>query len=317
MSPEQGHGRELDERSDLYSLGVIFYEMLTGKKPFVAPSPMTVIYLHANAPRPQLDEPLRAYQPVLDKLLAVDPRERYESARALLDSIESHQPIRHDIEQIQSAAERAAGLARQLLAFSRRQALQPTVLNLNDVIISTTQLLHRMLGDDVLLSTHLAPDLGLIKIDPGQIDQVIVNLVVNARDALPEGGEIVIETSNIVIEHPNGQNTLDPPAGTYVLLQVSDNGIGMDSATMERAFEPFFTTKSQGTGLGLASVQSIVRQNHGHIQVWSKPGHGTRFKIYLPQSLPMRNQNGAMLTDEGTIRRYHHLSRASYQRVIE
>ncbi|GEM_PF-2973022 len=239
------------------------------------------------------------------------------SCTLVLDSIESHQPIRHDIEQIQSAAERAAGLARQLLAFSRRQALQPTVLNLNDVIISTTQLLHRMLGEDILLTTQLAPDLGLIKIDPGQIDQVIVNLVVNARDALPEGGEIVIETSNIVIEHPNRQNTLDPPAGTYVLLQVSDNGIGMDSTTMERAFEPFFTTKSQGTGLGLASVQSIVRQNHGHIQVWSKPGHGTRFKIYLPQSLPMRNQNGAMLTDEGTIRRYHHLSRASYQRVIE
>jgi PAS domain S-box-containing protein len=207
------------------------------------------------------------------------------SCTLVLDVLEKDHAQRYDIEQIQAAAERAAALTRQLLAFSRRQVLQPAILNLNDVVTSTTQLLYRLIGEDIKLVTHLAPWLGLVKADPGQIDQVIVNLVVNARDAMPYGGTLTIETANVYLDEADAREHAELAAGTYSMLAISDTGNGMDAETMARAFEPFFTTKGPGlgTGLGLASVHGIVRQSDGHIQICSAPGQGTSFMIYLPQ----------------------------------
>ncbi len=207
------------------------------------------------------------------------------SCTLVLDVLEKDHTLRYDIEQIQAAAKRAAALTRQLLAFSRRQVLQPAILDLNEVVTSTTQLLYRLIGEDVELVTHLAPGLGLVKADPGQIDQVIVNLVVNARDAMPHGGTLTIETANVYLDEADARELAEITTGAYSMLAISDTGYGMDADTVAQAFEPFFTTKGpgQGTGLGLASVHGIVRQSDGHIQICSAPGQGTSFKIYLPQ----------------------------------
>ncbi|MFN8458930.1 MAG: response regulator [Anaerolineae bacterium] len=187
-------------------------------------------------------------------------------------------PLQDKVEQIQQAAERAESLTRQLLAFSRKQMLAPVVLDLNDLVENLRKMLGRLIGEDISLTTMLQAGLWSVKADPGQIEQVIMNLAVNARDAMPAGGRLILETHNV---QENQSERLGSP---QVLLVVTDSGHGMDEATVARIFEPFFTTKEQGkgTGLGLATVYGIVKQSGGEITVESQPGQGTSFKIYLP-----------------------------------
>jgi len=207
------------------------------------------------------------------------------NAQLLLDAAnDGHTPCQ-DAEQIRQAAERAAALTRQLLAFSRQQLLEPRILDLNTVVTNVGQLLSRVIGEDIELITHLAPDLGQVYADPGQIEQVIMNLAVNARDAMPTGGTLTIATANVVFHDANGREHLGVESGPSILLRIGDTGVGMDAATSARIFEPFFTTKAvgKGTGLGLATVHGIVTQSGGQIGVDSQPGLGTTFKIYLPR----------------------------------
>jgi PAS domain S-box-containing protein len=193
--------------------------------------------------------------------------------------------LRTDIERIEDASERAAALVRQLLAFSRKQVLQPKNLDLNGVVGGLEQLLRRLLGEHVQLQTNLDAKLGTIKADPSQVEQVLMNLVVNARDAMPEGGRLIIETSNAELDQKYASEHVSVKPGPYVMLAVSDTGVGMSAETVAHIFEPFFTTKgtSRGTGLGLATTYGIVKQSGGYIWVYSEPGQGTTFKVYLPR----------------------------------
>jgi signal transduction histidine kinase/DNA-binding LacI/PurR family transcriptional regulator len=191
---------------------------------------------------------------------------------------------RLDLEQIQRAGERAANLTRQLLAFSRQQVLQPTVLNLNDVLANVDAMLQRLIGDEIALVARPAPSLPPIRADVGQLEQILLNLAVNARDAMPGGGHLTIETANVELDEGYARERIGVEAGPHVLLRVSDTGTGMDADTQARLFEPFFTTKppGEGTGLGLATVFGIVQQSGGHIAVASELDAGTTFEIYLP-----------------------------------
>lgn len=186
--------------------------------------------------------------------------------------------------QIKKAADRAASLTRQLLGFSRQQIVFPRFLNINAVIENLNEMLCRVIGEDITLVYRPGADLGRIKADPGQIEQVLMNLMVNARDAMPRGGKIIIETSNVVLEDSYIDHQLEVPRGSYVVLAVGDTGCGMDDATLAMIFEPFFTTKGsgQGSGLGLSTVYGIVKQCEGYIWVYSEPGIGTTFKLYFP-----------------------------------
>ena len=193
--------------------------------------------------------------------------------------------LRGYLEEIKKAGERAANLTRQLLAFGRKQMLKPVPLNLNDVVSEMSKMLRRLIGEDIFFDAIFDPALKQIRADPGQIEQVLVNLVVNSRDAMPQGGTLTIETANFDIDHDFASRHLGLSAGSYVVLTVSDNGCGMEEKTKARIFEPFFTTKEKGrgTGLGLSTVYGIVTQSGGNIRVYSEPGEGTVFKVFLPQ----------------------------------
>ncbi len=206
-------------------------------------------------------------------------------SQLILNGLPAHDSNRAGIEQIMKAGERAAALTRQLLTFSRRQVLQPKVLEVNKLVGGLGAMLHRMIGEDVELRLVLAPDVGRVNADPGQIEQVIMNLAVNSRDAMPRGGALTIETSNVTLDEEYVRRHMAVRPGRYVLLAVSDNGAGMDAQTRAHLFEPFFTTKGQGrgTGLGLSIVFGIVKQSGGNIEIYSEPGRGTSVKVYLPR----------------------------------
>jgi signal transduction histidine kinase len=200
----------------------------------------------------------------------------------VLDELDPSDPVRKNLEEIRRAADRAASLTRQLLALSRKQVLQPKVVNINSVVSDMEEMLRRLVGEDLDVIVKMEPDLGPIRADPSQLQQVIMNLVVNARDAMPRGGSLTISTANALFDGASPP----PPGvvpGAYVELIISDTGCGMDSETQSKIFEPFFTTKGHGTGLGLSTVYGIVKQNVGHIQVNSEPGRGSTFRVYLPR----------------------------------
>lgn len=201
-----------------------------------------------------------------------------------LRDLKPSEPMRADLQEITNAGRRASDLTRQLLMFSRQRVVEPKVLNLNDVLASMDKMLQRILGADVDLVSRPAQSLGKVRVDSSGIEQVIMNLVVNARDAMPTGGKLTMETGNVVLDESYTRDHFGATPGPHVMLAVSDTGSGMDKTTLARIFEPFFTTKpvGKGTGLGLSTVFGIVQQSGGNIWVYSEPGKGTTFKVYLP-----------------------------------
>ncbi|HLK62914.1 MAG TPA: CHASE3 domain-containing protein [Bryobacteraceae bacterium] len=252
-------------------------------------------------------------------------------AEMLIMEVEDDQSLRDYAQEIQYAASRAGALTAQLLAFSRRQISQPRILDLNEVVSHSIKLLRRVIGEDIEIATHLQPELGRVKADPTHIDQLIMNLVVNARDAMARGGKLTIETANQMLDREYSGRHIGVQPGPYCMLAVSDTGTGMDAATRSRLFEPFFTTKEtgKGTGLGLSIVYGIVKQNGGEIMVYSEPGKGTTFKIFFPMAVvpeafaveeerttEARGSETVLLCeDEAAIRKLVHamLTRCGYQ----
>jgi two-component system cell cycle sensor histidine kinase/response regulator CckA len=215
--------------------------------------------------------------------------------RMILDELSTLDPLRGYAEEILKAADRAGALTNQLLAFSRRQIMQPRVINVNAVMLQTQKMLQRLIGEDVELVLKLGVDVGNIKADPGHVEQAIVNLAVNARDAMPLGGRLTIETANVTLDENYARTHMGVKPGDFTMIAVSDNGHGMDAETRRHIFEPFFTTKEKGkgTGLGLATVYGMVKQAGGDIWVYSEPGKGTTFKLYFPRVLePCPNPPG-------------------------
>jgi PAS domain S-box-containing protein len=236
-----------------------------------------------------------------------------------LNRIKEGDPSRENIEEIMKAAERGAELTHQLLAFSRRQILDMKVLDLNSLVRSLEKMVGRIIGEDIEMFTVFADDLGKVKTDPGQIEHVILNLAVNARDAMPNGGKLAIETANMELDENYAHTHIGVTPGSYVMLSVSDTGVGMSPEVKERIFEPFFTTKEEGkgTGLGLSTIYGIVKQSGGNIWVYSEPGQGTTIKIYLPRveeevdtvplredidRLPKGNETVLLVEDESSLR---------------
>jgi signal transduction histidine kinase len=201
-----------------------------------------------------------------------------------LDNLDAESPLRKNVEGMLKSAGQAVSVVRQLLAFSRKQIQQPQTLSLNKIILGMEDLLRRLIGEDVELLIVAEPDLGTVRVDPVQIEQVIMNLAVNAKDAMPRGGKLTIKTAKLKLGPADAHYKREHPFGRYVILEVCDTGCGMDAATQAQIFEPFFTTKDpgKGTGLGLATVFGIVKQSGGNITVHSVPGHGTSFSICLP-----------------------------------
>ena len=238
----------------------------------------------------------------------------------LLHELEENSPMHKDAQEIRSAADRAAALTRQLLAFSRKQVLQPRVLDLNEVVAGMEKMLHRLIGEDIELRTAFDSALGQVKADQGQIEQVILNLVVNARDAMPHGGKLSVATSNVFLDQKTVFRNRGLEPGEYVMLSITDTGVGMTDEVKAHLFEPFFSTKGvgKGTGLGLATCYGIVTQSEGDIRVYSEPGSGTIFKIYLPRlrdgksdvhppkpskELPRGTESVLVVEDDAAVRR--------------
>ncbi|HLK61617.1 MAG TPA: ATP-binding protein [Chthonomonadaceae bacterium] len=237
-----------------------------------------------------------------------------------LDVLSADHPIRNDLLQIEIAARRASDLTRQLLAFARRQLIEPRAVNLNDLLLNMDKMLRRLIGEDIELVTLAHPDLWAVKVDPGQMEQVLVNLAVNSRDAMPQGGKLTLETANVYLDAEYARRHPEVAPGEYVLMAVSDTGIGMEESIQKHIFEPFFTTKEQGkgTGLGLATCHGIVNQSGGHIWLYSEPGRGTCFKIYLPRTredvvspavmtrppLPRGSETILLVEDDDMVRAY-------------
>jgi PAS domain S-box-containing protein len=240
-------------------------------------------------------------------------------SQLMLNQLRPGDPLRSDVQEILDAGERASSLTRQLLAFSRNQILVPKVINFNQIVRDMERLLKRLIGEDIELVSSLAPNLDPIKADPGQLEQVIMNLAVNARDAMPDGGKLTLETSNVQLDAAYARSHISVTPGPYVMLAVSDNGVGMDPETQAHLFEPFFTTKEKGkgTGLGLATVYGIVKQSGGNVWVYSEAGQGTTFKIYFPrvqdsldkasQAVPLPMARGTetllLVEDEAAVRK--------------
>jgi len=216
-------------------------------------------------------------------------------SQILADGLQKGSRLADSTGQIKSAAERAAGITRQLLAFSRKQVLSPRVINLNDIVLNLDSLLRRLIGEDIEVLTVPANDLGAVKADPGQIEQVIMNLALNSRDAMPQGGKLTLETTNAVLDETYARDHQPVVPGRYVMLAVSDTGHGMSPETLTRIFEPFYTTKEvgKGTGLGLSMVYGIVKQSGGYVWVYSEPDQGTTFKIYFPRVDQPAEESGA------------------------
>ena len=206
-------------------------------------------------------------------------------AELLSDDLGAKSPHQHDLGEIRAAAQRAAALTRQLLAFSRRQILEPRVLDLRDSLKGLESMLRRLIGEHITVTLRVAGQAARVKADPGQIEQVVLNLALNARDAMPEGGSLLLEVTNVELDAAYARRHIAVKPGHYVMLSVSDTGAGMDLQTQARIFEPFFTTKPEGrgTGLGLSTVYGIVKQSGGNLWVYSEPGRGATFKIYLPR----------------------------------
>jgi two-component system cell cycle sensor histidine kinase/response regulator CckA len=236
--------------------------------------------------------------------------------------------IHRDLVEIQKAADRAAALNRQLLTFARQQAVESRVLNLNDLLLDVSKLLRRLIHEAIEFVILPSPDLGLIRADAGQIEQVIVNLVVNARDAMPHGGKLTVKTANVTLDHTNIPLALAPVAGAFILLSITDTGTGMSDEVKAHAFEPFFTTKEAGygTGIGLATCYGIARQHGGYISIDSEPGQGTTISVFLPRIeaaadnvllpsgnyvIPLGTETVLVVEDEPSVREF--ISRALRQ----
>ncbi|MBI5418961.1 MAG: PAS domain S-box protein [Deltaproteobacteria bacterium] len=239
----------------------------------------------------------------------------------LLHRLDRGSPLRREVEEIRKAGDRAASLTHQLLAFSRKQMLQPKVLDLCTVVAGMDMMLRRLIGEDIDLITVLEPDPWKVRVDPGQIEQVIMNLVINARDAMPRGGKVIVETANVFLGEDDVRRHADVPPGPYVMLSISDTGSGMDKETRSRLFEPFFTTKEtgKGTGLGLSTVYGIVKQSGGDVLVESEVGKGSTFKVFLPRlaedpardgaarpsrALPRGHETLLLVEDDEMVRRF-------------
>jgi two-component system cell cycle sensor histidine kinase/response regulator CckA len=223
----------------------------------------------------------------------------------ILNNLKPGDKNRQSAEQVMKAGERAAALTNQLLAFSRRQVLQLKVVDLNQAVTSLGTMLQRLIGEDIDLRLELRPDLGRVSADPSQLEQVLMNLAVNARDAMPQGGTLTIETANVQLDETYAGRHIAVKPGPYVLLAVSDTGSGMDEATRQRLFEPFFTTKGpgKGTGLGLSTVFGIVKQSGGSLEVYSEPGSGSSVKVYFPrvdQAVPVEEEARKRQSPRGT-----------------
>ena len=253
-------------------------------------------------------------------------------AELAADELPDDHPVAEDLAQILQASDRAAALTQALLAFSRRQVMQPSVLDINEVVAGISPMLGRLIGADVELVVHTDPTLGRTMADRGRFEQVVMNLAVNARDAMPNGGRLTIETANVDLDEEYARTHVSAKAGRHVMLAVSDTGVGMAAQVLKHAFEPFFTTKAQGkgTGLGLSTVIGIVAQSGGSIDVHSQPGHGAAFRIYLPRvetpseeghtaghgpDSPIGNETILVAEDEPAVRTFVErvLSHAGYQ----
>jgi len=218
------------------------------------------------------------------------------NAELILDDMDNHNPLKADVESIHTAATRASQLSNQLLAFSGKQVLQPKIININDIIPDLLGMLKSVLGEKVRVHTILRQDLFSCKMDPGQVGQIILNLILNARDAMPDGGELSLDTSNYIMNEDETEGYTDLKSGRYCCISISDTGVGMDVETVKHIFEPFYTTKGmdKAAGMGLSAVYGIVKQSGGKIRVESEPGKGSKFKIYLPSF----NQVGESSTEK-------------------